>query len=148
MYWHEYTDAAQAPLGPSEFLAVLSTSDFTLCPPGYSLVTHRPVEALLRGCIPVLAQDQLDLYDLGLDDEVNCIGVPDGGWTGAIERIARLGEDKIVQMRRNIYTMLEDRLNYEIASEQMRSRIGISEPLEQPVQCSGNAQVSNHRTAR
>src|SRR5262249_11331145 len=54
MYWHEYSDAAPNGVAPEEFVKVLTQSDFTLCPRGYSLVTHRPIEALLRGSIPVL----------------------------------------------------------------------------------------------
>jgi len=49
MFWHEFSDAQPAALDVTEYLDVLTRSDFTLCPPGYSLVTHRPIEALLRG---------------------------------------------------------------------------------------------------
>jgi hypothetical protein len=125
MYWHEYSDAVQAPLGPKDFLDVLSRSDFSLCPPGYSLVTHRPMEALLRGSIPVLPADQLNLYDVGLEDEVNCIGVPIGGWRKAIQRLASTGDHKVIEMRRNIYAMLEH-LSYETVSKQIRLRLGVS----------------------
>ncbi len=64
MYWLEYSDDAPAALGPGEFVDVLSRSDFTLCPRGYSMVTHRPMEALLRGSIPVLSAHDLDLYGI------------------------------------------------------------------------------------
>jgi hypothetical protein len=125
MYWHEYSDAVPAPLGPKEFLQVLSSSDFCLCPRGYSLVTHRPMEALLRGSIPVLAADQLDLYGIELEDGVNCIAVPDGRWSETIESLKAIQEDVVVRMRRNIQAMLQDRLSYDAVARQIATRLGV-----------------------
>ena len=64
MFWHEYSDASPIGLDPAEFVRRLTDSDFTLCPRGYSRVTHRPVEALLRGSVPVIAADEIDLYGI------------------------------------------------------------------------------------
>jgi len=125
MYWHEYSDASPGGLDPMEFLDVLSRSDFALCPRGYSLVTHRPMEALLRGSIPVLSASELDLYDIGLEDGVNCIAVPDERWQETVANLARIEEDKVIEMRRNVFAMLRDRLGYESSSERMRSRLGL-----------------------
>jgi hypothetical protein len=125
MTWHLFTDAQPAPLGPAEFLQVLSESDFTLAPPGYSLVTHRPVEALLRGSIPVLNENELDLYDLALEDGVNCIAVPAGGWFAAIERIIRMDESEITGMRRNIQSMVPERVAYPALARDIGMRLGV-----------------------
>ena len=84
LFWHEYTNASPVGLEPREFLRILSNSDFTLCPRGYSLVTHRPIEAMLRGSIPVLSSDELDLYGVELKDHENCVGVPGGQWTESL----------------------------------------------------------------
>ena len=127
MYWHEYPDAAPVGLDPREFLDVLSRSDFTLCPIGYSLVTHRPIEALLRGSIPVISADDLDLYGIELKDGTNCIAVSDGDWPAAIQRLARIAESEIVGMRSNIYSMFDDHLNYEALSKRMRARFGVTD---------------------
>jgi hypothetical protein len=127
LYWHEYTDAKPDTLEPLEFLRVLSRSDFTLCPPGYSLVTHRPMEALLRGSIPVLHARELDLYDIGLADGVNCIAVRAGGWPEALVRLQNLDESTIVGMRRNVQTLLKDRLQYGISSKRMLARLGVAD---------------------
>lgn len=59
--WHTYTDAQPAALSARDFLTVLSNSDFTLSPLGYSLATHRQVEALLRGSILVLNRQKFHL---------------------------------------------------------------------------------------
>ena len=125
MFWHMFSDASPNSLGTTEYLDVLVRSDFTLCPPGYSLVTHRPLEALLRGSIPVLHSNELDLYDIGLQDGVNCISVAPEQWPAAIERLSQLDEDTLVAMRRNIFSMIEDRLNYPASSKRMRIRLGL-----------------------
>jgi len=125
MVWHVYSDARPAALSPVEFLNTLANSDFTLSPPGYSLVTHRPVEALLRGSIPVINADELDLYDLGLADGMNCIAVSKGGWPAAMDRITRMGEVEIVAMRRNVLAMLNERVVYPALSRNICRRLGL-----------------------
>jgi len=125
--WHEYSDAAPSALSPVDFMNVLTRSDFTLCPPGYSLVTHRPMEALLRGSIPVINTNELYLYDIGLVDGVNCIAVHDDRWGAAVERLRDVNHDKLQEMRRTIRHMLEKHLLYDVSSRQMRKRLGFVE---------------------
>jgi hypothetical protein len=124
MVWHAYSDAQPAALSAQGFLQVLSDSDFTLSPPGYSLVTHRPVEALLRGSIPVLNTHELDLYDLGLADGVNCIAVAPDGWPAAIDRIVQMNESQITAMRRNVRAMIPERVTYAALARDMARRLG------------------------
>lgn len=126
LFWHEYTDARPDTLEPLEFLRVLSRSDFTLCPPGYSLVTHRPMEALLRGSIPVLHARELDLYDIGLADGVNCIAVRAGSWPETLARVQGMAEDTIVGIRQNIHAMLKNLLQYDVSSRRMLIRLGMA----------------------
>jgi hypothetical protein len=124
-YWHVYSDAQPAALSAAEFLKVLSDSDFTLSPPGYSLVTHRPVEALLRGSVPVLNADELALYDLGLADGVNCIAVPPGGWAAAMQRIMDMSEAQVASMRRNVHAMLDEKVAYAALARDISRRLGV-----------------------
>jgi hypothetical protein len=124
MYWHEYSDAAPNGLAPEEFVKLLTQSDFTLCPRGYSVVTHRPIEALLRGSIPVLASDELDLYGIDLEDGMNCIGVRDGRWSEAVQRILAADENSMVAMRTRIHAMFRAKLAYDAIAERIRSRVG------------------------
>jgi hypothetical protein len=126
MRWHEYSDAAAIGLGPEEFVRVLSDSDFTLCPRGYSRVTHRPIEAMLRGSIPVLSADELDLYDIELKSGENCIGVQDGRWREAVEGLAKAGEPEITRMRTNIHAMFDEFLNYPAMAKRIRARAGLA----------------------
>jgi len=75
--WIEYGDEPRAKRGvaPQEYIKCLLSSDFTLSPPGYGRLTHRTVEALILGSIPILHEDELEIYDLGLKDGYNCIAV-------------------------------------------------------------------------
>jgi hypothetical protein len=124
MYWHEYPDTAPIGIEPQEFLKVLTRSDFTLCPRGYSLVTHRPMEALLRGSIPVLSTDELDLYGIRLVDGENCVGVPVGRWPETLRRLACIEQREIIRMRGIIHAMFDEQLRYEAVAKAMRLRLG------------------------
>jgi hypothetical protein len=125
MFWHEYTNAAPVGLDPREFVRILTDSDFTLCPRGYSLVTHRPVEALLRGSIPVLAQSELDLYGVDLVDGENCIAVAEARWVDAVERLAAVDEESLARMRHNIRALVDAHLRYDRLAADLRRRIGV-----------------------
>ena len=125
MRWHEYSDAAAIGLDPAEFVKVLSDSDFTLCPRGYSRVTHRPIEAMLRGSIPVLSVDELDLYGIALKDGENCVAVRGGRWREAVEGLAHVREAEIVHMRTTIHAMFDEFLNYPAMAKRIRARVGV-----------------------
>lgn len=132
MFWHEYPDANPVGLGTEPFVAELGRSDFTLCPRGWSLVTHRPVEALLRGSIPVLAREETDLYGFDLSDGVNCIAVPRGRWPEAIARLATFSEEEIARMRINIQAMCRGALEYSAMSARISARVGAGVPAAVP----------------
>jgi hypothetical protein len=129
MFWHEYSDAVPTGLPPEQFVRLLTDSDFTLCPRGYSLVTHHPIEALLRGSIPVLASNELDLYGIELADGVNCIAVRDGDWAQAVRRLESMSETEIVDIRRRIEAMFERDLAYDRMTRRIRCCIGVAEGI-------------------
>ena len=124
-FWHEYSDADPVGVAPREFVRLLTDSDFTLCPRGYSLVTHRPVEALLRGSIPVLAREEINLYGMDLVDGENCIGVREGRWDEAVRHIVAMDAPLIERMRRNAHAMFDRRLDYDALARRIRHRVGV-----------------------
>lgn len=124
MYWCEYSDATPGGLPPLQFVDTLTKSDFTLCPRGYSLVTHRPIEALLRGSIPVLRADELDLYGVALVDGKTCIAVDDDGWARAVERILAMPEAQIRAMRQNVQG-IRPALDYATVAAGICRRLGV-----------------------
>jgi hypothetical protein len=129
MFWHEYSDADPVGVPPREFIRLLTESDFTLCPRGYSLVTHRPIEALLRGSIPVLARDEIGLYGANLVDGENCIGVAEGAWAKTVHRLSQTDERDILRMRMNAAAMFDDYLAYDALARRLRTRVGVPDDL-------------------
>jgi hypothetical protein len=97
--WHEYGGwESSVPRGiePMDYVQVLSDMDFCLSPPGWDWYTHRTVEALVRGSIPVIEDPQV--YGLDLADGENCIvagiGVPpcDALWNSPRQTSCDLGK--------------------------------------------------------
>lgn len=133
-WWHEYSNASPIGLDPAEFVRILSLSDFTLCPRGYSLVTHRPVEALLRGSIPVLSSAEIDLYGFPLRHGENCIAVKEHGWAQSILQLESWPEHDLIRMRNNIRAMFDPYLAYDATARQMRARLGVADEAREPLQ--------------
>lgn len=126
--WFEYDHSlpvADRGLSAEEYIDCLSESDFTLCPPGYSKVTHRVIEALVRGSIPVLNEDELALYDIELNDGENCIAVSKGDWISGINRILTLSYPQLIEMRYNIMAMKEKYLLPETNARRLRYKMGL-----------------------
>ena len=136
-FWHEYTNASPVGLDPREFLSILTSSDFTLCPRGYSLVTHRPLEAMLRGSIPVLAEHELDLYGIELVDGENCVAVADERWAETIRALAGIDERQLARMRARVHEMFDDELCYDAVARRLRSGLGIDDST------AGSAQLAS-----
>lgn len=125
--WIDYGNRISETRGvpPEKYIEYLSESDFTLCPPGYERVTHRVIEALVRGSIPIINEDELYLYDMNLQNEVNCIAVKDGDWIAAIQKILSIKDNQLIQMRYNILAMKEKYLLPEVAAKRLRQKMGL-----------------------
>ena len=108
-FWIEYGDNEhQDALTPEQFISRLGEMDFCLCPTGWSRWTHRVVESLCRGAIPIL-QDA-HLYGLDLQDSVNCIMVKNGDWYSSVKAALNLPIADLQNMRRNIIDLREKML--------------------------------------
>jgi hypothetical protein len=108
-----------------QFCQFLTDSDYTLCPPGYIRVTHRVVEALLRGSIPILHADELVLYDLGLETGKNCIAVPAGHWGEAVAAALDTDMATVAQMRAAILNMREQYLTVAASNHRLCRQLGV-----------------------
>lgn len=96
--WLEYgDDEHHLALEPDQFMSKLTEMDFCICAPGWLLWTHRVIESICRGAVPIL-QD-LHLYGLELRDSVNCIEVKNNDWPSAIQRANRMPFERICAMR-------------------------------------------------
>lgn len=125
--WIEYGDdpGEKRGVSPQQYIKCLLNSDFTLSPPGYSRLTHRLVEALVLGSIPVLHEDELEIYDLSLKDHYNCIAVKNRNWIEAIQKIMGMKQGKIEEMRHNILAMKDTFLKDEAFCRRLRTKMGI-----------------------
>jgi len=117
--WVEYgMEGEERGLPPEVYLDALRNSDFCVCAPGWGGWTHRVVEALLQGAIPVL--DNEKIYQFGLMDNENCIVVRNGDWGDAMERVLSMDVADIRRMRVNIAALRESYLLPEAAAARLR----------------------------
>lgn len=82
---------------PARWPGVLRQSDFAFCPPGFEKKTHRVIESMLQGVIPIL--DCPDEYDVGLRDGKSCVVVRHGRWHEAVRRALDYSLDDVIRMR-------------------------------------------------
>lgn len=100
-----YSDAIREPLVPataliydqcdpvprerSMYIDTLDASWFTVCPPGMTVTTHRPVEAAFRGSIPILSRIEAEHHTVPFEHKQNCLLVACSesvsSWMQAIE---------------------------------------------------------------
>lgn len=124
--WIEYGDrGSKRGLKPPEYVKALSETDFCICPLGWGgNWTHRVIEALVCGAIPIL--EDADRYNIGLTDMETCIAVKNSNWEEAIERAAQLNPDEIITMRSKIKTTKENYLLPEVAAHRFRESLKLN----------------------
>jgi hypothetical protein len=122
--WKAYSDEKPEALPECEFVEILTKSDFTLAPPGYSLITHRPIEAMLRGSIPILNESEAPIYEVGLRDGENCLLVRNDHWSDAVSRALQASQGEIKRMRQNILRIRNACLDYPTLSAAICRRLG------------------------
>jgi hypothetical protein len=127
LVWIEYGDSAGEKRGveSTEYIHLLSESDFTLSPPGYIKMTHRTIEALVQGSIPVLHENELGLYDIDLRNRVNCLTVKNQDWVAATKTIMTISQEEVIYMRSNILAMRDKFLSDEAFSRRLQTKMGL-----------------------
>lgn len=109
---------------PVEWPAVMRRCDFAFCPPGFERKTHRVIESLLQGVVPIL--DCPEEYDLGLADGQNCIVAKKGQWRVAVKRALELSQSEIVALRKAVGQIAVRFLHYEGACAMWLDRMGLN----------------------
>jgi hypothetical protein len=127
--WVEYgDDDLQRGLTPEKYIAALGQMDFCICPAGWGRNwTHRVIEGLCRGSIPILPDAHL--YGLGLRDSVNCLAVKGGDWHGAVMTALHLPLHKVQAMRRNVLNLRDTLLVPSAASHRFCDQFSTTVPL-------------------
>jgi hypothetical protein len=131
--WVEYggpESSGTNALDQNVYLDVLTDMDFCISPPGWGWYTHRTVEALVRGSIPILAEP--DVYNLDLRDGENCIVVRNGDWRGGTRRALDMRESEVVRMRTCVLALRENSLLPDIVAERFCSQV-LEATVKQPV---------------
>jgi hypothetical protein len=124
-FWIEYgDDEHNNALTPEQFISTLGEMDFCLCPTGWSRWTHRVVESLCRGTIPILQDPHL--YGLGLRDSVNCILVKDDDWNSSVKTALSLPVQDIQEMRKNVRNLRDTMLVPLIAARRFCKQFQVS----------------------
>jgi hypothetical protein len=122
----EYRSTGRRGIGSSNYIEALSQTDFCISPMGWGdNWTHRTIEALLRGALPIL--EDPDRYNIGLQDMQNCIVVRDNNWTEAIERAYQLDAEMLTRMRENTQKLRERYLLPNVAALRLKRSIGLSQ---------------------
>jgi len=121
--WVEYGEGSTGPSGldPSKYLRVLTEMDFCISPPGWGWYTHRTVEAIVRGSIPILAGP--NVHNLGLRDGENCIVVDNNDWLGATRRALAIPQAEVMQLRRSVLGLRKERLEPAVAAKHFCSQL-------------------------
>jgi hypothetical protein len=109
---------------PTKWPGILRQCDFVFCPPGYEKKTHRVIECLLQGVIPIL--DCPEEYDIGLADGKSCIQVSAGRWKDAVERALGMKSDEVTRMRAAVMEIRDAYLLPEAAGRSWLAKLDLS----------------------
>jgi hypothetical protein len=124
--WIEYgAEGSARGLEPEVYTAALAEADFCLSPPGWSRWAHRTIEALVRGCIPVLENPSLYAHDLR--DGENCLVVANHDWEKAVQRCLSMSLEEIAAMRQRVLELRTTSLLPEITARQFRKDLLLEE---------------------
>jgi hypothetical protein len=111
-------------LNREAYLDSLCESEFCLSPAGWSVWTHRTIEALQAGSIPILPQPEA--YHLGLLDGVHCLAVRGDDWEGAVARARGLRAAERHAMREAITALRQRALTLSALSAHYLSILGLT----------------------
>lgn len=123
--WIEYGDRDKVRgLSSPDYINALNQTDFCICPLGWGgNWTHRVIESLVRGAIPILEDGER--YNIGLTDMKNCIVVKNNNWLEAIEKAEQINLEQLSSIKSNIAEIREKYLLPEAASKKLRESMGL-----------------------
>lgn len=121
-----YSSSQGRQLSTTDYYSILSNADFTLCFPGYTVWTNRPIEALLRGSIPLVADQEIQRFlDLPLKHMENCIEVKNNNWIRAVDEALNLKYEDVIRMRFNVHELKKNYLDLDVWARRLREKMGL-----------------------
>lgn len=127
--WHNDAVGGSRERSYSQYTLELGMAWFCLCLPGYTGITHRLLEAVLCGSIPVIQEEQILYYSLPLVDGVNSIFVKQGRWNDAIHRISKISNHERLCMQSAVVEMAETTASLISLSQRLFNAITGNESL-------------------
>ena len=123
--WIVYGGAEWAGLhgiDPTAYLGILSDMDFCISPPGWGQWwTHRTIEAIVRGSVPIIADPHL--YNIGLRDGENCIVVNNDDWREATRRALAMPQSEVMRLRSSVLALREKHLTPDSVAKNFCSQL-------------------------
>ena len=117
--WQKRSDV----IPPVQWPGILRRCDFALCPPGFGKKTHRVVEALLQGVIPIT--DCPEEYAIGLKDGETCIAVRRDRWTDCVSAALIMDRSEIKRMRRAVQQLAREHLHHKGVTADWLHKLGV-----------------------
>ena len=100
--WHADRPSSTRDRPLNGYLDTLTQSFFTLCLPGYTIITHRVLEAIHCGSIPVLSEEMADATLLPLEHGRNCWLVKADAWESTVAALPALNRDRVLEMQAGV----------------------------------------------
>ena len=100
--WNYDQPGSIRPRPYDSYISELESAWFTLCLPGFTGITHRMLEAVLRGSIPIMPEELVKFHCLPLIDRINVILVKNGDWIEALEYIERMKYSDRMSMQNQV----------------------------------------------
>jgi hypothetical protein len=97
--WHADRPGSTRARPLNEYFDTLRHSFFTLCLPGCTVITHRVLEAIHCGSIPVLSKESAPEYLLPLEHGRNCLLVTNDDWASALGALSALDQKQVLEMQ-------------------------------------------------
>jgi hypothetical protein len=118
--WLEYdTAAGTTGLDPTTYAAALGDTDYCVSPPGWGgNWTHRTIEAIARGTVPIL--EDPEVYNLPFIDGVNCLLVRGGDWSRPVAQCLTFDIGQVMAMREAVVRLRKEFVLPDAASQRFR----------------------------
>jgi hypothetical protein len=123
--WHADRPGSTRDRPLNEYLDTLRHSFFTLCLPGHVAMTHRTLEAIHCGSIPVLPAETASPYLLPLEHGRNCWLVTHNNWESAVAALSALDREQVFEMQRAVQNLARNEASIPVLERKCFDHLGL-----------------------
>lgn len=124
--WHADRPGSRRARPLNEYLDTLCNSYFTLCLPGHTVLTHRVLEAIHCGSIPILSAEAMPRYLLPFRHGHNCWLVTNNNWKSALVALSALDRAQILEMQRAVKALAQNEASIPALDKRCLEHLGLS----------------------